>query len=65
MLENKYVKESIKKTIENLNHQKMEILEDMNFYNKKIQSLNSCEDVYIKYIYCQSDIKRYEKILLS
>lgn len=65
LLENKYVKESIKKTIENLTLQKMEILDDIDFYNKKIHSLNSNEEVYMKYIYCQVDIKRYEKILLS
>ena len=65
MLNNKYVKDEIKKDIENLLLEKLEIADDIEFYTKKINSLKPSEDVYMSYIYCQSDIRRYEKILLS
>ena len=65
MLNNKYVKDEIKKDIENLLLEKLEINDDIEFYTKKINSLKPSEDIYMSYIYCQSDIRRYEKILLS
>jgi hypothetical protein len=65
LLDNKYVKETVRETLEKLSLEKMEIIEDIDFYNKKIKSLRSSEDVYMHYIYCQTDIRRYEKILLS
>jgi hypothetical protein len=65
MLNNKYIEDIIKKDIEYLLLEKLELDEDIKFYNKKIISLRISEEIHMQYIYCQSDIRRYEKILLS
>ena len=65
MLNNKYISNVIKKDIEQLRLERLELSDDILFYNKKIDSLHPSEEIYMQYIFCQSDIQRYEKILLS
>ncbi len=65
MLNNKYISNVIKKDIEQLRIERLELSDDIAFYKKKIDSLHSSEEIYMQYIFCQSDIQRYEKILLS
>ena len=49
--------------IEGLENEIFTLKEDISFYHNSICKMNPSEDVYMRYIYCQADLRRFEKIL--
>jgi len=60
---NRLVNMHLHDKIEGLENQIYALREDITYYHNTICRMNASEDIYMKYLYCESDLRRFEKIL--